>query len=290
MNYRHSYHAGNFADVMKHALQWACLSYLQQKEKPFWLLDTHAGIGMYDLQAEQAQKTAEWELGIKRLLSAAEVPAELTGYVQAVRELNHGSDAESCRWYPGSPYLAALQLREQDLLTLCELHPEDAELLGDNVRHDFPLSQRINVAGGRNGFAMLKALTPPPIKRGMVLIDPPFEQTDELEQVTLALAEGTKRWANGTYVVWYPIKDPIVASEFQQAVADLPQVEKALAVDLLIRGPQDASRLNGCGMLFINPPFGVVQQLPKIMNFLTPLLAQDRGAQWQQHWLAGEHN
>ncbi|MGQ4277111.1 23S rRNA (adenine(2030)-N(6))-methyltransferase RlmJ [Pseudidiomarina sp. E22-M8] len=286
MNYRHSYHAGNFADVMKHALQWACLSYLQQKQKPFWLLDTHAGIGMYDLQGEQAQKTAEWELGIKRLLHASDVPEELAGYVQAVRELNLPDD--SCRWYPGSPYLAALQLREQDQLTLCELHPEDAQLLAENVVQDFPRSQRITVAGGRNGFAALKALTPPPIKRGMVLIDPPFEQPDEFAQVINALADGTKRWANGTYVVWYPIKDPVVASEFQQAVADLPQVNKAMAVDLLICGAQDSSRLNGCGMLFINPPYGVVQQLPTIMNFLTPLLRQERGAEWQSHWLVGE--
>ncbi|RUO63529.1 23S rRNA (adenine(2030)-N(6))-methyltransferase RlmJ [Pseudidiomarina insulisalsae] len=282
MNYRHSYHAGNFADVMKHALQWACLAYLQEKDKPFWLLDTHAGIGMYDLLGEQASKTGEWQSGIARLLAAPEAPQELQGYLQAVRHLNAD---DALRWYPGSPYLAALQLRAQDQLTLCELHPEDARALAQNVSRDFPSRGQVKVELGRNGYAALKALTPPPIKRGMVLIDPPFEQRDEFSQVVQALGAGTKRWATGSYVIWYPIKDPLIIGDFHQQVADLPHVSKAYAVDLLVRGPQDATRMNGCGMLFVNPPYGVVQQVATIMNFITPLLAQDRGAEWQERWL-----
>lgn len=282
MNYRHSYHAGNFADVMKHALQWACLSYLQQKDKPFWLLDTHAGLGMYDLLGEQASKTGEWQQGIAKVLAAANPPAELAGYLAAVRELN---PSEELRWYPGSPYLAALQLRQQDMLTLCELHPADAQELSENVTNDFPHHGTIHVEAGRNGYAALKALTPPPIKRGMVLIDPPFEQRDEFAQVVQALREGTKRWANGSYVVWYPIKDPITVSEFQQQVADLNTVSKVYCTDMLVRTAQDPSKMNGCGMLFVNPPYGVVQQMATIMDFITPLLAQDQGAEWQGSWL-----
>tara|TARA_Y100001973_G_scaffold14505_1_gene20847 strand:+ start:4479 stop:5336 length:858 start_codon:yes stop_codon:yes gene_type:complete len=282
MNYRHSYHAGNFADVMKHALQWACLSYLQQKDKPFWLLDTHAGIGMYDLLGEQASKTGEWQAGIAKVLAAPNPPDELAGYLAAVRQLNPD---QALRWYPGSPYLAALQLRAQDALTLCELHPADAQELSENVANDFPHNGTIHVEAGRNGYAALKALTPPPIKRGMVLIDPPFEQRDEFAQVVQALHEGTKRWANGSYVVWYPIKDPVAVSEFQQRVADLNTVSKVYCTDMLVRTAQDPSKMNGCGMLFVNPPYGVVQQMATIMDFITPLLAQDQGAEWQGSWL-----
>ncbi|WP_258240991.1 MULTISPECIES: 23S rRNA (adenine(2030)-N(6))-methyltransferase RlmJ [Pseudidiomarina] len=282
MNYRHSYHAGNFADVMKHALQWACLSYLQQKDKPFWLLDTHAGIGMYDLLGEQATKTGEWQQGIAKVLAAANPPTEIAGYLEAVRQLNPGTDL---RWYPGSPYLAALQLRQQDMLTLCELHPADAQELSENVANDFPHNGTIHVEAERNGYAALKALTPPPIKRGMVLIDPPFEQRDEFAQVVQALREGTKRWANGSYVVWYPIKDPVAVSEFQQQVADLTTVSKVYCTDMLVRTAQDPSKMNGCGMLFVNPPYGVVQQMATIMDFITPLLAHDQGAEWQGSWL-----
>ena len=281
MNYRHSYHAGNFADVVKHAIQWACLSYLQQKEKPFWLLDTHAGLGMYDLTGEQAQKTGEWQQGIAKVLAAAECPSAISGYFAAVRQLNTD---QTLRWYPGSPYLAALQLRARDQLTLCELHPQDAEALRANVKQDFPARGQIHVHAG-DGYAALKALTPPPIKRGLVLIDPPFEQTDEFEQIERALHDGLKRWATGTYVVWYPIKDPLKIGEFHQRISDMPLVEKAYAIDFLAKGATDTTRMNGCGMLMINPLYGVLHQVAPIMNFLTPLLAQDRGAEWQGRWL-----
>lgn len=285
MNYRHSYHAGNFADVLKHALQWVCLSYLREKEKPFWLLDTHAGIGMYDLLGEQATKTGEWQEGIARILAAEQAPASIQGYVETIQALNQDA---GLRWYPGSPYLAAAQLRPQDQLVLCELHPEDAQSLVENVQQGFPQRGQIKVETQRNGYAALKALTPPPIKRGMVLIDPPFEQPYEFGQIVRALAEGTRRWATGTYVVWYPIKDPLAIGEFHQQMADLPQVGKAFAVDLLVRAPVDAKKMNGCGMLFVNPPYGVLQQLNELLDFLLPHLAQDRGAEWQGRWLVGE--
>lgn len=278
MNYRHSYHAGNFADVLKHALQWVCLDYLTQKEKPLFVLDTHAGVGMYDLQGEQAQKTAEWEQGIGRLLHAEAVPSSIQGYLDAVRSLN---DNGEMRWYPGSPWLTQAHLRAHDQLTLCELHPVDAVELAENFRRQ----RQVKVLQAENGYAAMKALLPPPQKRGMVLIDPPFEQRDEFDQVVQALQAGLKRWSTGVYAVWYPIKDPLAIGEFHQQVLALPQAEKVYAVDLLIREAQDSSKLNGCGMLFINPPYGLTQQAPELIEFLRPLLAQDRGAQAQAQWL-----
>jgi len=282
MNYRHSYHAGNFADVLKHVLQCVALEYLQQKDKPFWLLDTHAGIGMYDLAGEQAQKTGEFAQGIARLLKRSDLPEAVQHYVDSVVELNAPEDL---RWYPGSPWLAAQHLRPQDQLVLCEMHPQDANALAENVRSDFPAARQIKVLEATNGYAAVKALVPPPQKRGMVLIDPPFEQRDEFEQVVKTLQEGIRRWATGIYAVWYPIKDPLVVGDFHQQVKAKTGAEKVFVVDLLIRSAQDRSQLNGCGMLFVNPPYGLTQQIHGIMDFLTPLLAQDSGAEYQALWL-----
>ncbi len=284
MNYRHSYHAGNFADVVKHALQCMCLAYLRQKDKPFWVLDTHAGIGMYDLLGEQASKTGEWQQGIAKLLAVENIPVPLQQYVNAVRSLN---SADELRWYPGSPWLTAQQLRSHDALTLCELHPIDSQLLRDNVSQ-FHSVGSVKVLPQTNGYGAIKALLPPPIKRGMVLIDPPFEQRDEFDTVVQALADGMRRWANGTYVVWYPIKDPLSVGEFHQQVAAIQSVEKLFAADVLVRSALDRTKLNGCGMLFVNPPYGVTSQAAEVLAFLTPLLGQDRGAQWQAQWLKGE--
>ncbi|CAI8155786.1 MAG: Ribosomal RNA large subunit methyltransferase J [Pseudidiomarina mangrovi] len=284
MNYRHSYHAGNFADVVKHALQCMCLAYLRQKDKPFWVLDTHAGIGMYDLLGEQASKTGEWQQGIAKLLAAENIPVLLQDYVNAVRSLN---SAHELRWYPGSPWLTAQQLRSQDALTLCELHPIDSQLLRDNVSQ-FHSAGSVKVLPQTNGYSAIKALLPPPIKRGMVLIDPPFEQRDEFDTVVQALSAGMRRWATATYVVWYPIKDPLSVGEFHQQVAAIQGVEKLFAADVLVRSALDRTKLNGCGMLFVNPPYGVTSQAAEVLAFLTPLLAQDRGAQWQAQWLKGE--
>jgi len=284
MNYRHSYHAGNFADVVKHALHCICLAYLRQKDKPFWVLDTHAGMGMYDLLGEQASKTGEWQQGIAKILAAEQAPAALQDYLAAVRSLN--SDGQ-LRWYPGSPWLTAKQLRPQDQLTLCELHPVDSQLLRNNVA-EFSALGSIKVMPQTNGYGAIKALLPPPLKRGMVLIDPPFEQRDEFATVVQALADGMRRWATATYVVWYPIKDPLVVGEFHQNVAAINGVDKLFATDVLVRTALDRTKLNGCGMLFINPPYGVTSQAAEVLAFLTPLLAQDRGAQWQAKWLKGE--
>ena len=284
MNYRHSYHAGNFADVVKHALQCMCLAYLRQKDKPFWVLDSHAGIGMYDLLGEQATKTGEWQHGIAKLLAAEQVPAALDDYLAAVRSLNSNGQL---RWYPGSPWLTAQQLRVDDQLTLCELHPLDSQSLRDNVA-EFSAAGNVKVMAQTNGYGAIKALLPPPIKRGMVLIDPPFELRDEFDTVVQALSDGMRRWATATYVVWYPIKDPLTVGEFHQQVAAITGVEKLFATDVLVRSAVDRTKLNGCGMLFINPPYGVTSQAAEVLAFLTPLLAQDRGAQWQAHWLKGE--
>lgn len=281
MNYRHSYHAGNFADVLKHVVQCVALRYLQNKEKPFWVLDTHAGIGMYDLTGEEATKTGEAMAGVARLLERSDVPAAIAPYVEAVKQLNENGEL---RWYPGSPWLSALHLRPQDSLILCEKHPQDSLLLAANA-NEFPAARQIKVMTAADGYAALKALVPPPQKRGMVLIDPPFEQRDEFEQIVAALTAGVRRWATGTYAVWYPIKDPLVVGDFHQKVKAIRGVEQVYVMDLLVRSATDAGRFNGCGMLFINPPYGLTEQATTIMNYLTPLLAQDQGAEYQCLWL-----
>src|SRR5690554_4406663 len=277
MNYRHSYHAGNFADVIKHVLQCVALRYLHTKEKPFWVLDTHAGVGMYDLASEEATKTGEFMAGIARLLERTDLPPAITPYVEAVQQLNPQGEV---RWYPGSPWLSALHLRPQDSLVLCEKHPYDSQLLAANAR-EFPASRQVKVLTATDGYGALKALVPPPQKRGMVLIEPPFEQRDEFDQIVTALSAGVRRWATGTYAVWYPIKDPLVVGEFHQKVKAIRGVEQVFVVDILVRAATDASCFNGCGMLFINPPYGLTQQAGTIMAYLTPILAQARGAEYQ---------
>jgi len=235
---------------------------------------------MYDLQGEQAQKTLEADDGIARLLQRSDLPPEVQHYVDIVRAQNPSSEL---RWYPGSPWFSASHLRPQDQLMLCELHPQDALELAENAR-EFPASRQIKVQP-MNGYEAVKAMLPPLQKRGMVLIDPPFEQRDEFEQVVRALQDGVKRWATGIYAVWYPIKDPLLVGDFHQKVKAITGAEKVYAVDILIRSAQDTSKLNGCGMLFINPPYGLTQQADTIMSYLTPILAQDKGAEYQAMWL-----
>lgn len=264
--------------MVKHSLQLLCLDYLKQKPKPFFVLDTHAGVGMYDLQGEQANKTGEWHDGIGRLLQRDDAPQQLHMYLEMVRELN---DNDSLRWYPGSPWLTAQQLREDDQLTLCELHPIDGQELLGNFRR----TPNVMVKTPANGYQAIKSLLPPPQKRGLVLIDPPFEQTDEFAQVQSALVAGMKRWATGCYVVWYPIKDPQRIRQFQSQLNTTLGHDKLYAIDFLVREAVDTQRLNGCGMLFINPPYGLVQQAPELMTYLTKVLAQDEGARYHADWI-----
>ncbi|HJU29945.1 MAG TPA: 23S rRNA (adenine(2030)-N(6))-methyltransferase RlmJ [Hyphomicrobiaceae bacterium] len=271
MNYRHSYHAGNFADVLKHAVLARVIAYMKQKEAPFRVIDTHAGAGRYALTSPQAEKTGEWLGGIGRILGAGTGPLPpaverlLAPYLDAVRQANGGSDTP--QRYPGSPAIALSLLRPQDALVANELHPEERRLLQQAVGRD----RRAKVMG-LDAWVALKALLPPKERRGVILIDPPFEVRDELARVQEGLAQSLRRFAGGVYVVWYPIKDPRPVARFHAALRKLA-VPKPLIVELMVQPPTDAERLNGCGLLVINAPYTLKDELSSILPELSRRLA-----------------
>lgn len=249
MNYRHIYHAGNFADVMKHALLLRLLAAMKRKEKPFFVLDTHAGIGRYDVASEQAAKTGEWRDGIGRLLENA--PAALGDYIEAVNRIG---------LYPGSPVLAAEALRPSDRLVACELHPEDAAVLRRTMRV-YPNTS----VHERDGYEALGAFLPPPEKRALVLIDPPFERGDEFSTLALKLAQAWRKFPSAVLVVWYPIKHRAPVRAFFESLK-AASVRDVLALELLRRPDTDPSRLNGAGLLLINPPYGFEAEAEVILK------------------------
>jgi 23S rRNA (adenine2030-N6)-methyltransferase len=281
MNYRHAYHAGGFSDVMKHAVLALALERLKAKDTPFWVLDTHAGIGRYDLGSPEARKTGEYRDGIARLLAAdpKSLPGELKPYLGAVKALNGGG---ALRWYPGSPRLVRSLLRAQDRLVALELHPEDAETLAALFQRDPQV--RIQQMDAYTG---LKALLPPQERRGLVLIDPPFEETGEFERVVHGLRQACRRWATGHYMIWYPVKDRAPVAAFHAALKDLG-IPRILAVELLLHPDDDPERLNGCGLILVNPPWPIEDKLKTLMPALAQILGADPGAGARLDWLVPE--
>ncbi|MBX3508345.1 MAG: 23S rRNA (adenine(2030)-N(6))-methyltransferase RlmJ [Parvibaculum sp.] len=281
MNYRHAYHAGNFADVMKHALLTLVIGHMKKKDKPFFLLDTHAGTGMTELGGEEAQKTGEYLQGIARLLDTPVPHPALTAYLDAVRKLG----GTPLTRYPGSPALMAHLARAEDRLAFCELHPEDAARLRANFRRDARVKSH-----EMDGYTALKAMLPPKERRGVILIDPPFEQRDEYARLAEALAEAHRRFATGTYLIWYPLKDPAVSGEFlERLAAGGPPRTLALEVQVMATDPM---RMTGSGMILVNPPFVLTEQGPdgksaalSLLDWLAAALAQGPGARAREEWL-----
>ena len=281
MNYRHAYHAGNFADAMKHALLALAIEHMKKKEKPFFLLDTHAGTGMTELAGEEAQKTGEYLNGIARLLEAPEPHPLLAPYLDAVRALG-GTPLSR---YPGSPALMAHLARAGDRLAFCELHPEDAKTLRGNFRRDARIKTH-----EMDGYTALKAMLPPKERRGLVLIDPPFEQRDEYARLVEAMAEAHRRFATGTYMIWYPLKDPAVSGEFLERLA-AGGPPRTLALELHVMAA-DPMRMTGSGMILVNPPFSLTEKdadgksaALSLLGWLAATLAQAPGARAREEWL-----
>jgi len=271
MNYRHAYHAGNFADVLKHTVLALVVAALERKDTPFFALDTHAGCGGYLLSAEEAQRTGEFRGGIARVLDhGAAAPAALAPYLDVVRAANPGGGL-TC--YPGSPDLVRALMRPQDRLALAELHPEDVEALRRRCGGD----RRVGIHH-MDGYQAVKALLPPPERRGLVLIDPPFERTDEFERLLTALGRIQRRWPQGAVLVWYPIKAAEPVERFLEAVTAAGGNE-TLAVDLLLRPAVDPFRLNGNGLLVVNPPWGLEAALAEALPWLVSVLAPEQGSQ-----------
>lgn len=275
MNYRHAYHAGNFADVMKHVLLLELMSSLQRKEGGACVIDTHAGCGEYDLRAEEAEKTQEWRQGLGRVLEQPD--AVLQSYIDRVTAF--GAPAR----YPGSPRLIASMLRPQDRLIACELHTDDAQIL----RRLFHRDDRVAVHH-RDGYASLRAFLPPrPQKRGLVLIDPPFEKPDEFARLADAIAEIRTRFHSGIVAAWYPIKHRTPVRAFHD---DLKArgVRSLLACELTLRPPLDPTRLNGSGLLIANPPFGFDNRARELLAVLARILDIEGQTTAQVEWLVGE--
>jgi 23S rRNA (adenine2030-N6)-methyltransferase len=269
MNYRHAYHAGNFADVMKHAILALVIAALKRKDTPFFALDTHAGIGAYDLEAPQSGKTGEYLNGIARVLDASDSPVGLEPFLAVVRSWNSGG---ILRRYPGSPELMRGLMRPQDRMALVELHPEDVETL----RARFHGDRRVGIHH-LDGYTAAKGLLPPPEKRGLVLMDPPFEVKNEFERLLAALRRVRKLWLTGITLAWYPIKGREAVDMFLSEVASHggPQT---IAAELLLRPAVDPFKLNGSGMLVINPPWQLRETLEEILPWLAAVVAPESGS------------
>jgi 23S rRNA (adenine2030-N6)-methyltransferase len=257
LNYRHAFHAGNFGDCVKHALLVWLVRAMQRKPGGLMLLDTHAGIGRYDLNDRPAIRTGEAAAGIFRLLE--NTPEPLADYVALVREIG---------LYPGSPALARALLRPQDRLVCCEWHPEDAATL----RRAFAGDRQVAIHY-RDAWEALAALLPPPERRGLVLIDPPYEAPDEFDRLATGLRAAHGRFAHGVFAAWYPIKHRAPVRAFHATLRDRA-IRDIVAAQLWLREPLDAARLNGCGLLVVNPPFRFLQEAPAILAALLERLGQ----------------
>ncbi len=278
MNYRHAFHAGNFADVVKHAILARILVYLERKAAPFRFIDTHAGAGRYDLTSAEARRSPEWRDGIARLLKASPPPpvaALLAPYLEAVGPCDADGVPAS---YPGSPAIAQALLRADDRIALCEAHPEERERLIAALGHDHRLS-----IVATDGYVALNAYLPPRERRGLVLIDPPFEAPDEASRVEEALAKALRKWPTGVYCAWRPIRESAADRHVLNSIAALG-APNILRIEIDVGpGPVGAHGqrpLSGAGLLVVNPPHALFDEARLLMPWLARLLQREgRGGQ-----------
>jgi 23S rRNA (adenine2030-N6)-methyltransferase len=267
MNYRHAFHAGNHVDVFKHAALGFVLEWLLLKPAPFAVLDTHAGVGVYDLASDAAQRTREFESGVGRVFEPGLESAP--GYAALLRDMNPGALAT----YPGSAQIVRRYLRAEDRLIACELHPDDVEALRARYRGDAHVSVH-----HRDGYEAIGALLPPKERRGLVLVDPPYEQPEEAERLAAALAVGLRKWPNGTFMAWYPIKDGLIGAALARAalVGGFPKTLRAQFSPY----PRDNVSLSGGGLLIVNAPWRLDQRLTALCQELSGRLGDGSGS-WE---------
>ncbi|MGX2985996.1 23S rRNA (adenine(2030)-N(6))-methyltransferase RlmJ [Ursidibacter sp. B-7004-1] len=278
LSYRHSFHAGNHADVLKHIVLTLILDALKQKEKGFFYLDTHSGTGRYSLMSAEAEKTGEYIEGIARLWERDDLPEEVALYLNEIKKINK----DKLRFYTGSPLLAVQQLRLQDRALLTELHPNDFPLL----RNEFAKNRNV-VTKRENGFQQLKATLPPKEKRGLVLIDPPYELKEDYELVVKAIIEGYKRFATGVYAIWYPV---VLRQHTKRIVRGLEAtgIRKILQIELAVRPDSDQRGMTASGMIVINPPWQLESQMKRILPYLTNVLVPEGTGSWSVDWITPE--
>lgn len=282
MNYRHAFHAGNFADVIKHIILTRIICYLQKKDKAFRVLDTHAGIGLYDLTSSEAQRSPEWKQGIQALMNAkrsTELNALIKPYLDVINELNASG---TLKLYPGSPLLARKLMRSQDRLTATELHPKDAVTLKSHFEGDIQVK-----AIELDGWQALVAHMPPKEKRGLVLVDPPFEKPDEYTRLASGLFRAHKRFSTGTYALWYPIKDLAQIQTFVDQLYNTG-IKKVLRIEFNTHQPTNPPSLHGTGMIVVNPPFTLEDEMNLILAELEPILAPEGKGGFNISWIYNE--
>lgn len=283
MNYRHGYHAGNFADVLKHAALTRILIHLREKETPFRVIDTHAGAGGYDLQGEQAVRTGEWRGGIGKLLEQppiGQAGALLAPYLEIVRGENPINGP--LKFYPGSPLIVRSLCRADDRMIFCELHPEERASLRQHAGND----RRVKISE-LSGWTALKALLPPPERRGLVLIDPPFEQEGEFERMAEGLGEAHRRFASGVYLLWYPVKDITETRDFTKRLKRL-EIPKILQIEFQVAAPRADAPLSACGLIAVNPPWKFEADMRAILAVLAVSLQRNVATAQRLEWIAGE--
>jgi 23S rRNA (adenine2030-N6)-methyltransferase len=282
MNYRHAYHAGNFADVVKHIILTRIVLYLQRKDQAFRVIDTHAGIGRYDLHGVEAGKTNEWQSGVGRLLDA-KADAKVAELIQPYLDIVRAENADgTMRHYPGSPLIVRHLLRRQDRLSALELHPRDAQLLADVFEGDIQV--RVTKL---DGWLALGAHLPPKEKRGLVLVDPPFEVAGEFERLVDGLVRAHKRFSGGTFALWYPVKDRQEVRRFVTALQETG-LPKILRAELMIRDPSPEPKLDGTGMIIVNPPYTLDDELRTILPALSKILSDGKNSGFTLDWIRGE--
>ncbi len=282
MNYRHGYHAGNFADVLKHAVLCRVLVHLRDKPAAFRVIDTHAGAGRYDLGGIEAAKTGEWRDGIGRLVDAelaADARELLAPYLDTVTGLNSGDRLTA---YPGSPALTQALQRRQDRLIACELEPRQAAALAHNLQGD-PRAKALAL----DGWTALRAYVPPKERRGVVLIDPPFEQPGEFTRLVQGLAAAYRKWATGTYLLWYPIKDVAEVGGFIRRLARLG-IGKMLRLELMVDDIAKPERLGGCGLVVVNPPWTLHAEAHILLPVLNQIMSRAPASRHKVDWIGGE--
>lgn len=279
LSYRHAFHAGNHADVLKHFVLMQVLAHTIQKDKPFWYIDTHAGAGRYSLETGYATQNAEYETGIAKLWNAEDLFPSLKNYVGFIKSLNHPSSPKTAKLkiYPGSPICAQALMRADDRMRLFELHPSDFDILLENFKGNHR-TVKIDMS---NGFAGIKAILPPPTRRAVILIDPPYEEKQDYQRVVEMVKDSLQRFATGTYIVWYPL---LQRPEPMMMLKQLKQLnlKNWLNVSLNVESPSlEGFGMYGSGLFIVNPPWTLPETLAEVMPYLVDKLGVDASASFE---------
>lgn len=279
LSYRHAFHAGNFADVVKHVVLIQLLQALSKKDKPYFVMDTHAGAGRYDLRSAEAQKLGEYQAGIGRLWDRKDLGPELNDYLEQVGSINRGSKLVV---YPGSPCIARQLMRADDRLVFCEMHSSDHARL----EHEFADARHVSVLH-QDGHAALKAHLPPREGRGLVFMDPSFEMDGEFERLLDAVKLMQQRWRNGMAALWYPILHRAPSARFHQKLQRL-EVPNILCAELGLKPYDSPQGMHGCGMVIVNPPWKLDETLKRVLPELLAVFDAGSQGQWRVEWLTQE--